>query len=242
MEQEFINKIKKLIAMKGNPILIQYSDEYDKEIFIDKPNVICQSLQDVRFDSNSIVINEKNSKCRGGSYFLGLSEYNPKLLNFWVNIEKSHKSVSACVEFINNLNPIPSNIASNVLLSASLHVISKPDLIIFISNAEGISRLLGICNYAFGNSNRISSYSAACSAAIGIPMGKNSMNVSFIDNSARKIADFDDNELMITIPANQLLLINDAIDNCIWGGVAEVPYLSIETKLCGSWIRPDKRR
>lgn len=228
--------------MKGNPILVKYSDEYDQTKFLDTPNVICQSIQDVRFGGKSIVINEKNSKCRGGSYFLGLSEYSPHLLNFWINIEKSHRSISSCIEFMNNIGPIPEHVANSILLSPSLQVLSKPDIVIFVSDAENIARLLGVYNYAFGNTERITSYSAACSAAIGIPKGKNRMNVSFIDNSARKIADFDSDELMITIPMRNLFEISNAIENCIWGGITSVPYFPIENKLCADWIRPDKRR
>jgi len=237
---EYISKLGKLAAMKGKPILVQYSDNYDQEKFVDKQNIICQSLQEVRFNGLAIVINEKNNICRGGNYFVGLSEYNVQLIDFWKNIEKSHSDTLSCIEFIENIKPIPLGIASNILLASDLDTIEKPDLVIFICDAEGTARLLGLYNYAFGNKASISCYSAACSAAIGIPMGHNKMNVTFIDNSARKIGDYDPDELMITIPSYQLEAVCKSIDECVWGGI-DVPYLKIERKFCKDWIRPDKR-
>lgn len=240
MLEEHINRIKEILAMIGNPILVQYCDTYDKNLFVDDPCVICQSLQEVRFQGSSIVINEKNSVCRGGNFFLGLSQYDPHLIKFWKDIEKSHKNTSACFEFINNIKPIPFGLASNVLLSSDINVLKEPDLVVFICNAASTARFLGLYNYSFGNETMLTSYSSACSAAIGIPMGQNKMNVTFIDNSARKIGDYDPDELMITIPICHLEGVYKALDECVWGEI-QVPYHTIEEKFCGNWIRPDKR-
>lgn len=231
-----VNRIAELIQMEGQPVCIQYCDnrENDKyEKYEEKEQLLCQSIQDARF-GEKIRITAENNKCRGGSYFVGLLPYNKNLLHFWTNIEMSHLNRSACVNFIEELKPVPCNVGDAITLTPVKECKEIPDLVLFVCRPDSLARLLGLYNFAFGKVAKFLSYTAACSAAIGVPMGKNDIHVSFIDNSARYLAEFQEDELMVTIPFAQIEGIYNAIALCIWGE-ADAPYKNIEKKMKGAW-------
>jgi len=231
-----VSKIAEIIQMKGHPICVKYCNKTEEELYElckEKKQLLCQSIQDTRYGEKILVTAESN-QCRGGSYFVGLLPYNNNLLHFWTNIEKTHQNKSACINFIEELEPIPDKVGDAITLIPAQECTEEPDLVLFVCQPDSLAKLLGIYNYAMGKEGKILTYTAACSAAIGVPMGKNDLHVSFIDNSARYLAEFAKDELIVTVPYSQIERIYKAIDLCIWGG-ADAPYKSIEKRMKGTW-------
>lgn len=238
-----VSRIAEMIQMKGYPVGIKYCDKTEEEQYVqckEKKQLLCQSIQDARYGEKILVTAESN-KCRGGSYFVGLLPYNQNLIHFWTNIEKTHQNKSACINFIEELKPIPDKIGDAITLIPAKDYKEEPDLVLFVCQPDSLAKLLGIYNYAIGKEGKILTYTAACSAAIGVPMGKNDLHVCFIDNSARYLAEFQKDELIVTIPYAQIERIYKAIDLCIWGQ-ADAPYKSIEKKMKGTWTLKSEGR
>lgn len=228
-------RLKKLINSKGSPVAVKYQNEISKGDYQIEEQVICQSILDAVY-GKKMAITEKNSNCKGGSYFLGLLEYDPKVCNFWTDIERSHLNLCTAASFIRNTPQPPVNLADYICLSPIEQCDTTPDLVIFICTPAQAARLLGLHIFKTGRPSQIYSYTAACAAAIGIPMVTGDLHVSFIDNSAREIAQFQDDELIVTIPAQQISLLSSSIEECIWGE-ADAPYKAIEKRLKGKWQR-----
>jgi uncharacterized protein (DUF169 family) len=215
---------------------VKYYNEKPPGNFITSKQMICQSILDASAGLE-ILIDHENSICRGGSYFLGLLEYTPRICNFWTNIEKSHANYSTALSFIRNIPSPPDLIGSKISLVPINKCNTIPDLVIFICNPAQLARLSGLHIYSNGIPFQIYSYTAACAAAIGIPMVTGDLHVSFIDNSARYIADYKDDEMLVTIPACKVEAICNNIEKSIWG-TADAPYKEMEKEFKGTtWER-----
>lgn len=219
--------------MEGTPVAITYCDNLGENSFFAGEQVICQSLQEARFGREMAVCLE-NSKCSGGSYFLGLVEKKADSFKFWTEVERTFANRCAAMTHIRHNPSPPTFLAKYVTLVPVEKCIGIPDLISFTCTAAQAARLLGLSAFKTGRGSRVYSYAAACAAAIGIPMTTGELHVSFIDNSARKIAEFGDGELIVSIPALQVDEIADSIDHCIWG-TAATPFAAIEERLRGTW-------
>lgn len=224
--------LKSLLNMNGSPVSIKYCNEISQHFFVGD-QVVCQSLQDARYGTE-VALSKDNSKCSGGSYFLGLLEFDSKILDFWTSIEKTHENLCSAVNFVRNTPQPPTSISKYITFSPIEKSVITPDLVVFFCNPAQAARLMGLHVFRKGCPSKIYSYTAACAASIGIPMVSGDLHVSFIDNSARYIASFDEDELIISIPAHQIESIASSVKDCIWG-TAEAPYSEIEKRLKGSW-------
>ncbi|MDP4144208.1 MAG: DUF169 domain-containing protein [Bacillota bacterium] len=226
-------KLKELIKMDGSPVGITYYDVLPNDKYNVDEQVVCQSIQDARYGKEMAVCAE-NSKCRGGSYFLGLIDKPPYAHKFWTEIEMAY--ANRCISMsISRHNPEPPTSLSKYVSMCPIEKCERvPDLVSFVCQAEQAARLLGLNAFQNGHPPKIYSYAAACAAAIAIPMTTGELHVSFIDNSARTIADFKSGELIVTIPAHQISGIANSITECIWG-TADAPYLKEEAMLKGVW-------
>lgn len=227
-------KLRNLLQLEGSPVAVSYCDQLMKDSYRTEGQIICQSLQDARFGKEMAVCLE-NSKCSGGSYFLGFVEKKADSFKFWSEVEKSFANRCVTMSHIQKSPAPPTFLAKYVALEPVEKCTGLPDLISFICTAEQAARLLGLHAFQNGATASIYSYAAACAAAIGIPMATGKLHVSFIDNSARKIAEFAQGELIVTIPAVQVDAAASSIEHCIWG-TATTPFTAIEERLRGNWV------
>jgi uncharacterized protein (DUF169 family) len=221
--------------MQGNPVCIKYYKNLkEEEKYENKTQVICQSIQEAR-NGKKLLITKDNSKCTGGSYFVGLIEYSPKIIDFWVNIEKSHCNYCSAFTYKSSVPEPPRDVFKKISIEPAHKSIENPDIVIFFCNPNNISKLLGVHCYNEGKPFNIISYAAFCFSIIGVPMSTGNPHVSFIDNSARYLAEFRENELAFAIPFQKINQLSDSIDECIWGEKKEVPYHKIEKQFKGTW-------
>lgn len=219
--------------MQGNPIAITYCDVIEDGRYDVENQVICQSIQDARY-GKEVAISVENCKCRGGAYFLGLINKPQEAHKFWVDIEKAYANRCTSMAALRNSPEPPTQLGKYVTLTSIDKCTKLPDLILFVCNVEQGATLLGLNAFFNGKPQKIYSYAAACSSAIGIPMTTGELHVSFIDNSARKIAAFNSSELIIAIPALKISGLSESIEHCIWGN-CNAPYLKEEEQLKGTW-------
>ncbi|OOM65854.1 hypothetical protein CLBCK_02300 [Clostridium beijerinckii] len=219
--------------MQGSPIAVTYCDLIEDDRYEVKNQVVCQSIQDARY-GKEVAISLDNCKCRGGAYFLGLIDRPKEAHKFWVDVEKAYANRCTSMAALRHNPEPPMQLGKYVTLAPIDKCNKLPDLISFVCNVEQGAALLGLNAFFNGRTPKIYSYAAACSSAIGIPMTTGELHVSFIDNSARKIADFNPSELIITIPALKIRGLSDSIEHCIWGN-CNVPYLKEEKQLKGNW-------
>ena len=100
----------------------------------------------------------------------------------------------------------------------------RPDIILFICNAEQASRLVQLDMYDTGVPPRIEMSGATCHQAIGYPVSTGELNVSVMDYTSRRIKRYKPSDLIVSIPYHRFLGIMRSIDRCTAGRAPfEVP-------------------
>lgn len=117
----------------------------------------------------------------------------------------------------------PDNANSFFLLSAMEACEIKPELVIFICNAEAACRLLTLAIFIDGVMPKIKIGGPTCRMGIIYPLLTGEVNISFYDYTARKICNVEKDKLLVSIPYEKIPLIVESIDKCS-AGRAKIEY------------------
>jgi len=175
-----------------------------------------------------ITINRKNNGCFGATWHLGFSKIeNPKILNmikkFVVEGEKLFSSYQSLENLISQMNPVPDNSNSYFVLSPLEKAEFTPQLITFVCNPEVACRLLTLAVFTDGIMPKIKIGGPTCRMAIMEPLITGEINISFYDNTARKMCNVEKDKLLVSIPYKKVCEIIENIDKCS-AGKAKVEF------------------
>jgi uncharacterized protein (DUF169 family) len=175
-----------------------------------------------------VQIDKTNNACFGASWHLGFHQINdPKTANmikkFVVEGEKLFCSYEALDNLISQMDSVPDNSGSYFLLSPLEKSEAKPDLVIFVCNAEAACRLLTFVTFLDGIMPKIKIGGPTCRMSIMYPLIKNEVNISFYDYTARKMCNVDKDKLLVTVPYSKLPSIIKSIDRCS-AGTAKIEF------------------
>jgi len=96
-----------------------------------------------------------------------------------------------------------------------LYPVSKdifaPDLIIFLVNAEQVSRLITLAQFWDGKTPSFEMRGSLCWSSITYPVVSGNFNVTSGDISARRMARWDKNTMIASVPLEKIKGIADAI-------------------------------
>lgn len=233
------NHVCNALGIHSEPVGVAYLSAPPEGADITTPTVACQAIQDARY-GKVIYLHHSNSKCFGASYFLGFEPLSERAFDFWVGNEQSLCDVHAAEQMVASF-PAPPEARDKVIAFFPARLFChEPDLVIFVCNPLQVSRLLGLHIFKHGIPVRFYGYGATCQTTIGIPYHAREAGVSFIDVPSRKIAHFRDNEVLVSVPGNDVLDIAESIPLSI-NGTAE-PRFNRKglIHLKGEW-KPSKR-
>ena len=114
-------------------------------------------------------------------------------------------------------------LAENVIISPLEKSEIRPDLVLFICNAEQACRLLTMATYFDGVPPKLEVIGTTCHTSIAYSIVSGQINANFIDFTSRKIKGFGKDELIITIPYEKMDNLIKAIPLCS-AGTAKVEY------------------
>jgi uncharacterized protein (DUF169 family) len=89
----------------------------------------------------------------------------------------------------------PLGLAEYVVISPLGKAQFKPDLVLFLCNAEQACRILTLATFTNGISPKTQMMGSACHMAITYPLVSGEINVSFLDYTARKMKRYKSDEL-----------------------------------------------
>ena len=92
-----------------------------------------------------------------------------------------------------------------------------PDLVLFLVNAEQISRLVTLAQFWDGKTPSFEMKGSLCWAAITYPLVSGNFNITAGDISARRMTQWDENLLVASVPWEKIQGIADAIDKSTAG-------------------------
>jgi uncharacterized protein (DUF169 family) len=224
--KEYSKELKEVLKIKGNPIAVTYSMNPPKNYRKEKCRA-CDALVLAR-DGEVINLTKENTSCRGAVWHLGLQpkpigEDYKDVQRFLVEGEKFCSSVTVFHRMQTLTTPPPLGLAENVIISPLEKSEIRPDLVLFICNAEQASRLITLATYFDGVPPKLEVIGATCHMAIAYPIVSGEINANFIDFTSRKIKDFGKDELIVTIPYEKMDNLIKAIPLCS-AGTAKVEY------------------
>lgn len=209
------NRLKDVIGLRSEPVGILYAKKPLSGG--ESPSVaVCEAMK--RASEGAIInLSKENSKCPGGTYYLGLGERVSGVEEFLVDVEhifSSHPIARA--HFTHAITP-PTGLAPYVCFAPVTSMPEKPDLVLIVCNPMQASRILGLLAYDGAPGLKLSAFGAACQTAITNPLMNGNVDVSFIDISARRRAGFSDDELVVSLPYREFMRAILNIEHSIFG-------------------------
>jgi uncharacterized protein (DUF169 family) len=214
------DEVRELLGLEGHPVAITYSMEPPSASTGGKHRV-CDALLCAR-DGEVIDLTASISACQGGTWHLGLGE-RPKgegdkaLKDFLVNGEKLYCSIAAFHRAVTLATAPPLGLADHVILSPLDKAEFRPDVVLFICNAEQACRLVTLDSYDTGIPPCIEMAGATCHQAVAYPVVTGELNVSLMDYTSRRIRGYKPEDLLISIPYHRLPGVMRSIDRCTAG-------------------------
>jgi len=173
-------------------------------------------------DGEVIDITASTSACPGGTWHLGLGErptgdQDKALKEFLVDGEKLYCSIAAFHRAQALTAPPPLGLAHHVVLSAMDKAEFRPDIVLFICNAEQACRLVTLDSYDTGIPPRVEMSGATCYQAVAYPIVSGELNVSLMDYTSRHIRGYRPEDLLVSIPYHRFHGVIRSIDRCTAG-------------------------
>lgn len=224
--QQFSLILKKLLNLEYSPVAINCLKEPHLESS-EKKLRICRAILDAG-KGETVEIDKQNNACFGAAWHLGFHKITDKKVSdivkkFVVEEEKLFCSYQALDKLVSQMEEVPDNSQAYFLLSPMESAELKPELAIFICNAEAACRLLTLVTFLDGVMPRIKIGGPTCRMSIIYPLLTGEVNLSFYDYTARKICNVEKDKLLVSIPYKKIPLIIENIDKCS-AGRAKIEY------------------
>jgi len=193
----------------------------------DKKLRICRTILDAG-KGQTLEIDKINNACFGASWHLGFHKIkDPKIAQmvrkFVVEGEKLFCSYEALDKLMAGMDEPPDNSGNYFILAPLEKAQFRPQLVIFIADAQASCRLLTLVTFIDGIMPKIKIGGPTCRLSVVYPLVTGEVNLSFYDYTARKICNVDKDKLLISIPYEKIDKIVDNIDKCS-AGTAKIEF------------------
>ena len=216
----YADEIRSLLGLEGSPVAVTFSME-PAEGAVKGKHRVCDAFLKAR-DGATIDLSAATSACNGGTWFLGLGvpptgDDDRALKDFLVNGEKLFLSVANLRRSQMLSMPPPTGMADHVIFAPLGLARLRPDLVLFVCNAEQASRLVTLDMYDTGVPPRLELSGATCHQAVGYPASTGELNVSLMDYTSRRNKGYAASDLIVTIPYHRFPGVMRSIDRCTAG-------------------------
>ena len=111
----------------------------------------------------------------------------------------------------------PLGLADHIVLAPIEKAEFRPDIVLFICNAEQACRLVSLDSYDTGIPPRIEMAGSTCHQAVAYPVVTGELNVSLMDYTSRHIRGYKAEDLLVSIPYHRFHGVIRSIDHCTAG-------------------------
>ena len=216
---ESVERIRKALGIKAAAVGVKYIDEPPTPKPAEGQYTVCSAILEAA-DGKVIMLSKETCPCPGGQIHLGLTEARVIPLKFLVEGEKLWCDVKTAtrsrIEWQKIAAP-PLGISSKVYLYPLGKDLFLPDLVILLVNAEQVSRLITLAQFWDGRTPSFEMKGALCWSSITYPMVSGHFNITAGDISARRIAGWNENTMIASVPVEKIQGIADAIDRSTAG-------------------------
>ena len=216
---EMVKRISKALGIKSEAVGVKYTDEPSTPKPAEGKYTVCTGMLEAA-DGKVIMLTNETCPCPGGQIHLGLIETKQPPLKFLVEGEKLWCDVKTAKRSLIEAEKIaapPVGIANKVYLYPISRDVFVPDLIIFIVNSEQISRLITLAQFWDGKTPSFEMKSSLCWSSIAYPMVSGNFNITVGDISGRRLAGWNKNAMIASVPMERVKGIANAIDKSTAG-------------------------
>ena len=229
---ESARKIRDARGIEREAVGVKYTDESSTAKLAKGQYAVCNGILEAA-GGKVIMLSEETCACPGGKSHIGLTEIRKVPLKMLVEGEKLWCDVKTAtrsrIESQKIASP-PLGIASKVYLYPVGKDIFVPDLIIFLANAEQVSRLITLAQFWDGRTPSFEMRGSLCWSTITYPIVSGNFNITAGDISARRMAGWDENIMIASVPVERIQGIADAIDKSTAGTAKTSPQFEEITK------------
>lgn len=216
---EPVKTIRDALSIEKEAVGVKYTDDLPAAKLAKGQYAVCNGILEAA-NAKVIMLSEENCACPGGKSHIGLSETRTVPLKMLVEGEKLWCDVKTAtrsrIESLKIASP-PLRIASKVYLFPASQNIFVPDLVIFLVNAEQVSRLVTLAQFWDGKTPSFEMRGSLCWSSITYPIVSGNFNITAGDISARRMAGWDKNIMIASVPWEKIKGIAEAIDRSTAG-------------------------
>lgn len=216
---ESVERIRGALRIEREAVGVKYTDESPTAKPAEGQYTVCDGTLEAA-SGKLIMLSEETCSCPGGRSHIGFTgrrEIPVRLLvegeKLWYDVKTATRSF---IEIESIARP-PLGLASKVYLYPVSKDIFVPDLVIFLVNAEQVSRLVTLAQFWDGKTPSFEMKGSLCWSSITYPVVSGNFNVTSGDISARRMAGWDKNTMIASVPVEKIQGIADAIDKSTAG-------------------------
>lgn len=211
---------KKTFDLKYEPMAISFTNDEVSSGRYEKTQ-ICKAMK-LASEGESFVIDEDVSTCPGGNLYCGFSgihagEKKRGVQNFLTKGEKLTSSIVSFERMQKLAVPPATDLADRMVITPLEKAELRPDMILFLCNAEQICRLITLDTYWDGLSPEQQVIGALCYQAIVYTIMSGKTNISVGDWTARNHQGFEKDVLFMSVPYERINNLIAAIPLCSAG-------------------------
>lgn len=214
-----VRNIRNALGIEREAVAVKYTDESTAAKIAEGQYAVCNGMLEAA-NGKVIMLTEENCACGGGKSHIGLTETRTVPLKMLVEGEKLWCDVKTAtrsrIETLKIASP-PLGISRKVYLFPASQDIFVPDLIIFLVNAEQVSRLITLAQFWDGKTPSFEMRGSLCWSSVTYPMVTGNFNITVGDISARRMAEWEKNIVIASVPLEKIRGIADAIDKSTAG-------------------------
>lgn len=226
-----VEKIRGALGIEREAVGVKYTDESPVAKLAEGQYTVCNGILEAA-GGKVIMLSKETCSCPGGRSLIGLTERREVPLKLLVEGEKLWCNVKAAMRSSIESGKIakpPLGIASKVYLFPVSKDVFEPDLIIFLVNAEQVSRLITLAQFWDGKTPSFEMRGSLCWSSITYPVVSGNFNITVGDISARSMMQLDKDLMFASAPIEKIQGIADAVDKSIgWNSKAVYPVHKVD--------------
>jgi len=225
--EEQADIFKKIFELKYEPMAISFTNDevssgrYEKTSF-------CKAMK-LAAQGESFIIDKDVSTCPGGSQYCGFSEPHTGkkkrgIQNFLTKGEKLTSSIVTFERMRVLTTPPATDLSDRVVICPLDTAEIRPDMLLFLCNAEQACRLITLDTYWDGKSPEQQIIGALCHSAIVYTIISGNTNMTVGDWTARHQQGFESDVIFLSVPYERIHNLIAAIPHCSAGDAeADIP-------------------
>jgi len=225
--KEQADVFKRTFELKYEPMAISFTNDEIQFGRYEKTS-ICNAMK-LASEGESFIIDQKVSICPGGNQFCGFSEPHTgeqkrRLQQFLTKGERLTGSIVSFERMRKLAVPPATDLADRIVISPLDKAEIRPDMILFLCNAEQACRLITLDTYWDGISPEQQIIGALCYSAIVYTIMSGNTNMTTGDWTARSHQGFEPDVIFLSIPYERIHNLIAAIPHCSAGDAkAHIP-------------------